>query len=281
MPLYHPDDRLDQGVAEQVGLQSQGKQGLMLGEVEMLLLFNARIGKVRDCRFEAMLLARVGHPFGELLDRELFGELVEDPVLADVGRVLKRDPDACHGIANIEEPAGLATFAVDRKRQADGSLGAEAVQYRAPYGVVVKTGCEDRVVADFAGARAVDHPLVEVGGADAPDPAGELNVGAVVDFREVVEAAWNLGKGQGVGASLVLDGDKPFLDRDVGCPVFAHGAKLDQVGLGRAIVHREQKVQGPDHVVVLGEHRPLAVDHRERGAALLGEVDDGVGPGLR
>lgn len=48
---------------------------------------------------------------------------------------------------------------------------------------------------------------------------------------EMVEAGGLLGEGQGVGAPLVVDGDEALLYVDVGGPILAHGAQLDQVAL--------------------------------------------------
>ena len=45
-----------------------------------------------------------------------------------------------------------------------------------------------------------------------------------------------------------------------------------RVGLG----DREQDVQVPDHVVLLGVHRVRPVDHRVRRGPLLGEVNHGL-----
>ena len=40
-------------------------------------------------------------------------------------------------------------------------------------------------------------------------------------------------EGQGVGASLVVDGDEALLDVNVGGTILAHGAQLDKVALRR------------------------------------------------
>ena len=47
----------------------------------------------------------------------------------------------------------------------------------------------------------------------------------------MVEAGGLLGEGQGVGAPFVVDGDEALLYVDVGGPILAHGAELDQVAL--------------------------------------------------
>jgi len=74
----------------------------------------------------------------------------------------------------------------------------------------------------------------------------------------------------------VVDLDVPFLDIDVRGAVFSHGAQLDEVTLGHDFPNREEQIQRPHDVVDLRENRVLAIDHRVRRGALLGEVDDGV-----
>ena len=51
------------------------------------------------------------------------------------------------------------------------------------------------------------------------------------NLGEVVEAGGLLGEGQGIGAPFVVDGDEALLYVDVGGPILAHGAQLDQVAL--------------------------------------------------
>jgi len=62
-----------------------------------------------------------------------------------------------------------------------------------------------------------------------------------------------------------------------GRAVLAHRDQLDQVDLRVDLGDREQQVEVCDHVVLLSVDGVLAVDHRVRRGALLGEVDHRVG----
>ena len=126
-------------------------------------------------------------------------------------------------------------------------------------------------------ARSVDHALVEIGGAKAPDPAREHDVVAVVHLGEVVEGARLLGIREPVLTAVVLDVDEPLFDVDVRRAVLAHRPQLDQVGLGGQVLHGEQDVQRAHDVVDLGDHGVPARQHRERRGAVFGVVDDGLG----
>ena len=75
---------------------------------------------------------------GELEDRELLGELVEDPALARLGRVETGQLDAAHGVADVDVAARLPALAVDRQRVLDRRLHAEAVEHGAEHLVVVE-----------------------------------------------------------------------------------------------------------------------------------------------
>ena len=115
---------------------------------------------------------------------------------------------------------------------ADHRLHAEAVEDSPEDLVVVEAGDEALVERGLLGLDAVDDPLVEVGGAQAPDPAGEVDVVRVVDLGEVVERAGDLRERQHVLAALVLDLDVALLDVDVGSAVLPHRPELHQVGVG-------------------------------------------------
>ncbi len=155
-------------------------------------------------------------------------------------------------------------------------LDHEPVQHRAEDGVVVVPGREPVVPGRLRRLLAVDHALVQVGGAEAPDPAGELDVVAVVHLRQVVVRAWSLGIQHPVLAALVLDLDPAFFDVDVRRAVRAHRPELDQVDVRIDLGDRVQHVQRADDVVDLGVDGVLAVDHRVRRGPLLGEVHDRV-----
>ena len=66
---------------------------------------------------------------GDLGDRELLGELVEDPVFATIGGVLGGQLDTAERVLDVEVAARLTTGAIDRQRVADDRLDAEAVQH--------------------------------------------------------------------------------------------------------------------------------------------------------
>ena len=188
--------------------------------------------------------------------------------------------DALERVADVEEAAGLPALAVDGERVTDHRLHAEAVQDRAEVLVVVEAGDQPLVPGGLLGLDPVDHSLVEVGGAQAPDPAGEVDVVRVVDLRQVVERARHLRERKRVPAALVLDLDEPLLDVDVRGPVLTHGAELDQVTVGHLVADREQQLEGSDHVRVLGLDGGRAGLHRVGRRGLLAVVDDRLGQGL-
>ena len=100
---------------------------------------------------------------------------------------------------------------------------------------------------------------------------------AVVHLGQVVEGPGLLGVGQQVGPATVGDLDEALFDVDVGRPVLAHGAQLDQVDRGVHLGDGVEEVERPHHVVHLGVDGVLLVDHRVGGGALLGEVHHRVG----
>ena len=118
---------------------------------------------------------------------------------------------------------------------ADHRLHAEAVEHGAEVLVVVEAGDQALVASRLLGFDPVDDALVEVGGAQPPDPAGEVDVVRVVDLGEVVQRAGLLREGQRVAPAPVLDLDVALLDVDVGRPVLAHRPELDQVAVGDAV----------------------------------------------
>src|SRR5487761_1815889 len=267
------DDVLDQRVAEQVGLEAEVEEVLMLGIVVVLLLLPAGVGDVLDGGGQAVSGPGVVDLLGQLQDRELLGELIVDAILTRLGGIERGQLDAANGVADVQEAAGLAALAVDAEGLADSGLDAVAVEHGAPNAVVVEARGELGVEGGLGGGDAVDHALVEVGGTEVPDPAGEIEVVAVVDLGEVVDGPRLLGVEHAVVAAVVLDVDEPLLDVDVGGPVLAHGAQLDDVAVGGQVADGEEQVEGADHVVDLGLDGTAAADHRVGGGALLGEVD--------
>ena len=71
-----------------------------------------------------------------------FGHLVEnlDPLAFD-RRVVQGQLHAAHGVADVDEGAGL-TGAMHGQRIANGRLHQEAVQHRAVVAVVIKAICQ-------------------------------------------------------------------------------------------------------------------------------------------
>ena len=175
------------------------------------------------------------------------------------------------------KPRRLSAFAVNGEGMSDGGFDAETIEDGAENFVVVEAIDQRFIEGDFVGHGAVDDALIQISGAQAPDFAGEHDVVAVVDFREVIEGAGLLGKGKNVLAAVVLDGDVAFFDVDIGRAVFAHGAELDQVAIGMEFAQREKEIQRADDVVDLGENGVLAVNHGVGGRALFGEMDHGLG----
>ena len=196
--------------------------------------------------------------------------------LAGFRGILAGNFDAAHRVANVEKAAGLSALSVDRERLADGGLHAEAIEHRAEHVVVIEAIDQRFVQLNFIGHGAIHHALIEVGRANAPDFAAEHDVVAVMHFGKMVEGAGLLGVGKHILAAVVLDGDVALFDVDVGSPVFAHGAQLDEVAIGAQFANGEEHVHGAHHVIHLGEDRVFAVDHRIRRGTLLGEMDDGV-----
>jgi UDP-sulfoquinovose synthase len=248
--------------------------------VVVLFLLDPRVVDVLDLDRVAEVLGGMLDQVGEVDDRELLGELVEDPELAALGGVLDRQLDAVDRVADVEEAARLAAAPVDGERVADHRLQAEAVEHRAEDLVVVEAGDQALVGGGLVGLDPVDDALVEVRRAQAPGAAGEVDVGRVVDLRAVVERGGQLRERQRVAAPLVLDPDVALLDVDVGLAVLAHRAELDQVALGDVVADREEQVEVADRVAVLGLDRLLAGGHRVGRRGLLAVVDDRLGARL-
>src|SRR5207302_8756766 len=130
------------------------------------------------------------------------------------GRVVERKPDAGDGVPDVEEAARLAALAVDRERLSYRRLDAETVEHGAPDGVVVEPGGQPRMLGDLVCLAAVDHALVQVGGAQPPDPADELDVVAVVELGQVVEAPRLHRIGKTCLAPVVGDVDEALFEVD-------------------------------------------------------------------
>src|SRR6266852_5938673 len=95
--------------------------------VVMLLGFNARVGNMIDLGGNSNFLCGSFHQMGQIQDRKLLCELVVDPAFVPGSRVVAREFDASHRVANIEEAARLPALAVNGKRLSNGGLNAEAI----------------------------------------------------------------------------------------------------------------------------------------------------------
>ena len=176
------------------------------------------LGKLWISTSRPELGARLLHQLGELRDGELLGELVEDAELAQLGGVVHCELDALERVADVETAAGLAALPVDGERVADHGLHAEAVEDGAEDLVVVEARHEPLIHGRLVRLDAVDEALVEVGRAQAPDAAGEVDVVRVVDLGQVVERARELRERQRVAAALVWISMKPSSMSMLGVP---------------------------------------------------------------
>src|ERR1022692_4106494 len=273
--LGDAEQRIDQRVRQQVRLEAELDEPGVVHVVVVVVKLDAWVIQVLDLD---RVRAAPGDGLGDLGDRHGLGHLVEDPELAPVGRILAGDLDTADGVPDVDDAAGLAAVAVNGQWLAQHGLDNEPVQHGAEHRVIVEPGGQPLVLGRLRGLLAVDNALIQVGGTQVPDPAGELDVVAVVHLGQVVEGTRALREQDPVLASLVLDIQPAFLDVDVGRAVLTHGAQLDQVDLRVGLGDRVQHVEVADHVVGLGVDRVLPVNHGVRRGALLGEVNPRVGP---
>lgn len=113
----------------------------------------------------------------------------------------------------------------------NGSLNTEAIEGGAKDTVVVKAVDQQFIHARFFGEHAIDYPLVQIGGTQAPNAASKVNVVAIVNFTEVIEATGLLGIGQCIFATIVLNGDVALFNVNVRSAVFTHGAQFYKVAV--------------------------------------------------
>ena len=257
-------------------LQAEVQQPRVLGVVVVLFLLDAGVIDMLHYGGDAAFQRGFANPFRQLEHGELLRELVEDAELTAFRRVHRREFHAGERIADIEEAARLAAPAVDRQRPAQRGLDAEPIERRPPNAVVVEAGSQPFIQRRFRRVDAVHNALVQVGGAQPPDFAGEHDVVAVVHLREVIERAGLLWKWQDVLPPVVLDLDEALFDIDVGRPVFAHRAQLYQVALRKALSEEIEHVQRTRDVVLLRVHGMVAVNHGIGRRALLAVVNDHI-----
>ena len=161
-------------------LQAEVNELRMLGVVIVLLGLNAGIGDVIDLhRHAKFLCGRFHHP-GQIHNGELFGELVINAALAFASGVMTGNLDTPHRVPNIQKAARLPALAIDREWLADGRLHAETIKDRAEHVVIVETIDQRFIECGFVRHRSIDHALIEVRGANAPNLAGEHHIVAVV-----------------------------------------------------------------------------------------------------
>src|SRR5215204_5053592 len=270
-------ERVKQAVAQEVWFEAEVEEARVLGVVVMVVLLDARVLDVLHRRLDAELVRGVNNKLGELPDRELLRELVENPHLAALGGVFHGELDASHRVADVEVAPRLGTVAVDRERVADGRLHTEAVEDRSEDLLVIEAVYEAPVALGLLRDGPVDDALVQVRGPQAPDLAGEVDVVGVVDLAEVVPASWLLRERQKILAPVVLDLDVALFDVYVGLAVLTHRAELHQVAVGHVLAYGIEHVQVADNVVVLGVDGMAPVDHGVGSGPLLGEVHDGLG----
>ena len=189
--------------------------------------------------------AAVLHHFRQFQYGKLFGELIEHPALARVGRIQARQFDAAHRIANVQKPARLAALSIHGERMSRRGLHAETVQHRAKDVVVIEAVDQRFVQHHFVGHGSVHHALVQIGGAQPPNLAGEHDVVAVMHLGEVIKRARLFGEGNNVRPPVVLDADIAFLDIDIRRAVLAHGAELHQVAIGPEFLSANSRLSVP------------------------------------
>ena len=152
----------------------------VLGVVVVLLHLGARVRHGDHLRVQANLLTRLGDHLRELVDGELFRELVVNLHLTVRRRVVARNLDATNGVLDVQETAGLTTLTVDGHRVTDGRLDAETVEGGTEDGVVIETVDQIRVHVGLIRGETVHDALVQVGGAEVPRLGAEQHVGGVV-----------------------------------------------------------------------------------------------------
>src|SRR6266516_3550444 len=106
-PFDRREHRLDECLVQQVRSQTEIQQLRVCGVVVVLLGFDAWVVDRMDRHIHPDLRPRLLDQLGQLQHRVLLRELVEDPVLAGLGRVRDRELDAAKGVLDVEVPARL------------------------------------------------------------------------------------------------------------------------------------------------------------------------------
>src|SRR5215471_16421938 len=97
-------------------LQAQVDQLRMLRVVIMGFGFHARVGDMVNFNAQAHFFASRLHFDGKIENRELLGELVIDSTLTFVGWVQTSKFNTPYSVANVQESARLAAFAIHGER---------------------------------------------------------------------------------------------------------------------------------------------------------------------
>ena len=163
-------------------LEPQAQEAGIDRVVVVGLFLHAWVGQMVDRHIEAQFRSGALHDTGEIEHTKLLGKLVEDAELTAVGRVEHGQLDAGQGIADIEETAGLTTLTIDGQGHADHCLNQKAVEHRTEDAVIVEAGTQALIEAYLVRIDTIDNPLVQIGGAQPPDPAGEVDIDTIVNF---------------------------------------------------------------------------------------------------
>ena len=210
----------------------------------------------------------------------MLGELVEDPKIATVSGIAGGDINAGQSIADIQKAPRLPARAIDRQGQTCHGLDQKAVQHRTENMIIMERGPQLIRQLGLICIDAIDHALVQIRRPHAPNTAGEFDIMGIMHLREVIKAAGLFRVQHPVLAPVMLDLQPAFLDIDIRRAVFAHGAQLDQMGIGAMGLHGEHQIQIADDIVLLGHDRRRAVLHGIRRRGLFGVMHDGVRLGL-
>src|ERR1700733_10638086 len=116
----------------------------------------------------------------EIKDGKLLSELVKDAEFTFARRIQTSKFDAAHSVADIQEAARLAAFAINSEWMAKCCLGTEAIENSAEDFVIVKTVDQCFIQCNFVRHVSIHNTLIQIGSARAPDSTGEHHVVAVV-----------------------------------------------------------------------------------------------------
>src|SRR2546425_3318481 len=179
----------------------------------------------------------------QFVDVVYFLELVEDPVLSLLWRILQREREALYGVANRQETSSLATFPIRRERYPDYGLSTEAVQGRAKALVKVEAGQEPLVAAHLVYPRPEHDALHDISRSQSPHAACEHDVVRVVDLRLVIPASRLPRERKGLLSTSILDREEPFRNVDAWRTVLSHGPKLQEVSGRASLFHCIENVE--------------------------------------